>query len=272
MIFAARQIQEKSREQRIDLYTAFTDLSKAFDTVNRELLWTLLERVGAPTRFLNILRQIESMQRALDVISGICSSLGLQNNTQKTENFVQPIVPPIKAPQFYSNGDPIKIVNQFKYLGGTLTPTSSLDMEIQTRINLTSAAFERLRTRVFLNNDLKYGTKTAVYLAVCISTLSYASETWTPYRRQIQMLENFHTRCLKRIFGISWEDRLTHEELYRRSNTTNIEAMLAKRHLRWLGQVIRIPDHRLPRQILYGKLSHGNRSAGGQKTKILGPL
>ncbi|KAG7154805.1 Secreted RxLR effector protein 78-like 7, partial [Homarus americanus] len=86
----------------------------------------------------------ESMQRALDVISGIYSSLGLQINTQKTEIFVQPIVPPKEAPQFYTNGDLIKIVNQFKYLGSTLTPTCSLDMEIQTRINLASAAFGRL--------------------------------------------------------------------------------------------------------------------------------
>ncbi|KAG7177274.1 hypothetical protein Hamer_G000557 [Homarus americanus] len=141
-------------------------------------------------------------------------------------------------------------------------------MEILTRINLASAAFGRLGTRVFLNNDLKYGTRTAVYLAVCISTLLYASETWTPYKRHSQMLENSHTSGLKRILGISWEDRVTHEELYRGSNTTSIETMLAKRHLCWLGHVIRMPDHRLPRQILYGKLSHGNRSAGGQKKEI----
>ncbi|KAG7160799.1 hypothetical protein Hamer_G025794 [Homarus americanus] len=206
----------------------------------------------------------ESMQRALDVISGIYSSLGLQINSQKTEIFAQPILPPKEAPQFYINGDPIKIVNQFKYLGSTLTPTCSLDMEIKNRINLASAAFGRLRTRVFLNNDLIYGTKTAVNLAFCIFTLLYASETWTPYRRQIQMLENFHTRCLKRIFGISWEDRATHEQPYRRSNTTSIETMLANGRLRWLGHVIRMPDHGLPRQILYGSSS---RSAGGQKKR-----
>ncbi|KAG7167105.1 putative Reverse transcriptase (RNA-dependent DNA polymerase)-containing protein 1, partial [Homarus americanus] len=83
----------------------------------------------------------ESMHSTLDVISGIYSSFGLQINTQKTEIFVQPIVPPIEAPQFYINGDPIKIVNQFKYPGSTLTSSCSLDMEIQTRINLASAAF-----------------------------------------------------------------------------------------------------------------------------------
>ena len=35
MIFAARQIQEKYREQNRDLYMVFVDLTKAFDSVNR---------------------------------------------------------------------------------------------------------------------------------------------------------------------------------------------------------------------------------------------
>ena len=39
MTFVARQLQEKCREQHQDLYLAFVDLTKAFDTVNRDLLW-----------------------------------------------------------------------------------------------------------------------------------------------------------------------------------------------------------------------------------------
>ena len=38
MIFFARQLQEKSREQHEDIYMAFVDLTKEFNTVNRELL------------------------------------------------------------------------------------------------------------------------------------------------------------------------------------------------------------------------------------------
>ena len=34
MIFVARKLQEKCREQHQDLYLAFVDLTKAFDTVN----------------------------------------------------------------------------------------------------------------------------------------------------------------------------------------------------------------------------------------------
>ena len=42
MIFVARQLQEKCREQHQDLYLAFVDLPKAFNTVNRDLLWNIL--------------------------------------------------------------------------------------------------------------------------------------------------------------------------------------------------------------------------------------
>ena len=56
MIFTTRQLQEKCREQHQDLHMAFVDLSKAFDTVNRDLLWAVLLRVGCPQRFVNILQ------------------------------------------------------------------------------------------------------------------------------------------------------------------------------------------------------------------------
>jgi len=47
-IFIARLLQEKCREQHCDLYMAFIDLTKAFDTVNRELLWDVLAKFGCP--------------------------------------------------------------------------------------------------------------------------------------------------------------------------------------------------------------------------------
>nr|VZI25499.1 unnamed protein product [Spirometra erinaceieuropaei] len=48
MIFAARQLQEKCQEMRTHLYSTFVDLTKAFDTVNREGLWKILQKFGCP--------------------------------------------------------------------------------------------------------------------------------------------------------------------------------------------------------------------------------
>ncbi|XP_063584669.1 uncharacterized protein LOC134762229 [Penaeus indicus] len=68
MIFAARQLQEKCREQHRDLYTTFVDLTKAFNTVSRDGLWKILEKFGCPTRFTGIVRQFHDgmMARVLD--------------------------------------------------------------------------------------------------------------------------------------------------------------------------------------------------------------
>ena len=52
MVFVARQLQEKCREQHQNLYIAFVvDLTKAFDTVHRTLLWQLPYFPGHKTRF-----------------------------------------------------------------------------------------------------------------------------------------------------------------------------------------------------------------------------
>ena len=52
MIFVARLLQKKCREQHRDLFIAFIDLTKTFDTVKRDLLWKVLGKVGCPPHFL----------------------------------------------------------------------------------------------------------------------------------------------------------------------------------------------------------------------------
>ena len=42
LIFNVRQLQEKCIEQNKPLYLVFIDLTKAFDTINRKALWTVL--------------------------------------------------------------------------------------------------------------------------------------------------------------------------------------------------------------------------------------
>ena len=56
MVFSVRQIQEKCIEQRMDFYAVFIDLTKAFDTVNREALWVILSKLGCPQKFTRTIR------------------------------------------------------------------------------------------------------------------------------------------------------------------------------------------------------------------------
>ena len=64
MVFTARQLQEKCQEQHRDLYIAFIDLTKAFDTVIREGLLKIMAMYGCPTKFINIVKQLHDGMKA----------------------------------------------------------------------------------------------------------------------------------------------------------------------------------------------------------------
>ena len=54
--FALRQLQEKCWLHSRELYLLFVDLTKAFDTVNRDGLWALLKRIGCPDEFVSVIQ------------------------------------------------------------------------------------------------------------------------------------------------------------------------------------------------------------------------
>ena len=66
--FTARQIQEKCSEHRQDLYQVFVDLTKAFDSVNRETLWKILGKLICPDHFVKLIRSFhDEMEVSVNV-------------------------------------------------------------------------------------------------------------------------------------------------------------------------------------------------------------
>ena len=75
-------------------------------------------------------------------------------------------------------------------------------------------------------------------------------------------MEVFHLRCLRRILGISWKDRISNKTVLDKAEKSNIHALLSQRLLRWLGHVRRMQDGRIPKDILYGEQWVGTRPVG----------
>ena len=166
------------------------------------------------------------------------------------------------------NGQKLNAVEKFTYLGSTLSRSVTIDDEVNIRIAKASSAFGRLRKNVWERRGISIETKLKVYKAVVLTSLMYASETWTVYRRHAKRLNHFHTTSLRKLFGIKWQDKVTDTEVLLRAGFSSIHTMLKQTQLRWAGHVARMPDHRLPKKLLFGELVHGKRSRGGQKKRF----
>ena len=84
MIFTARQLQEKCREQHRDMYTIFVDLTKAFDTVSRRGLWMVLRRIGCPEKFVKIIQSFHDGMQGQVIDEGELSEVfGISNGTKQ---------------------------------------------------------------------------------------------------------------------------------------------------------------------------------------------
>ena len=74
MMFVIRRLQELARKKRIPLYACFIDLTKAYDSVDRTLLWKVLARFGVPQRMISVIRQFhDGMRACVRLDDGECS-------------------------------------------------------------------------------------------------------------------------------------------------------------------------------------------------------
>jgi len=126
----------------------------------------------------------DGLQRKLDAISSAYSHAGLVVNSKKMEVLYLPSDSSL-PPTFYISRDQLGLTEPFTYLGSIITSTCDLTAEIQHSAKLASISFGRLSKRVFTNRDLSTRTKMAVCNEICVSTLLYACEGWTPYCRHI---------------------------------------------------------------------------------------
>ena len=201
----------------------------------------------------------QELQSLMDNFSRASQAFGMTISIKKTNVVGQGVEQP---PSITVNGTKLDVVHNFTYLGSTLSDDLSLDSELNRRIGRASSTFAKLSKRVWENSKLTVHTNMSVYRACVLSTLLYGSESWTLYSRQERRLSAFHLRNLRRILGIKWSDRITNTEVLARAHTPSVYFILQQRRLRWLGHLNRMPDGRIPKDLLYGELATGSRSQG----------
>lgn len=90
MIFAARQVVEKCLEQQMPLYQVFVDLTKAFDSVNRDALWVVLKKFGCTPAFIDKIQQLHRSMKVRIIIDGHLSEEVAVDNGVKQGDILAP--------------------------------------------------------------------------------------------------------------------------------------------------------------------------------------
>ena len=60
-------------------------------------------------------------------------------------------------------------------------------------------------------------------------------------------------------------DQISNAELFKLTNMVSLEKYVKRSRLRWAGHVTRMPDNRLPKKILFGRVVGGSRGDGRPK-------
>lgn len=201
----------------------------------------------------------DDLQLIVDKFSRACAIFSMSINAKKTVVLAQGSIEP---PVILLADKPLEVVDQFCYLGSTVSNNLSLDAEINIRIGKAATMFGKLSTRVWNNKYLTAKTKMIVFQTCILGILLYGAETWTSYAKQERRLNTFYMRCLRNILGITWNDRVTNERVLEIAQMPSLTALLKQRRLRWLGHVHRMPPNRLPRRVLLGVIADAKRNVG----------
>jgi hypothetical protein len=129
-------------------------------------------------------------------------------------------------------------VDYFNYLGSLITNDARCTREINSRIAMAKAAFNKKKTLFTSKMDLNLRKKLVKCYIWSIALLG--AETWTLRKVDQKYLESIEMWCWRRMEKISWTDRMRNEEVLHRVNEErNILHTIKRRKANWIGHILR---------------------------------
>lgn len=169
-----------------------------------------------------------ALQRLIARFAEACTEFGLTISLSKTNIMGQDVS---TTPNITIDDHTLEAVDKFTYLSSTISNNLSLDAEINMRIGKAASAMARLAKRVWDNPKLTLNTKMKVYQACVLSTLLYGNKTWALYTHQERRLNVLHMRKLRRLLGITWQDRVSNAGILARTSMSSMFTILSQRRL-----------------------------------------
>jgi len=94
----------------------------------------------------------------------------------------------------------IERVEEFKYLGITLTNKNSIQEEIKSRLKVGNACYYSVQN-LLSSSLLSKKLRIKIYRTIILPVVLYGCETWSLTLREERRLRVFENRVLRRVFG-----------------------------------------------------------------------
>lgn len=177
------------------------------------------------------------MKDKLDDVHKQAAKFGLKINIAKTKIMCINVQ---SQQQFEINGQAIENVQQFCYLGSIISVTGGSSEDIQSRVRKGRAAFGSL-DKVWRSSHISRNTKIRLFNSNVKSVLLYGCESWNAATREIQTMQAFINRCLRKILRIFWPATISNSSLWLITQQQPIQSEIKRRKWKWIGHTLRKP-------------------------------
>jgi len=177
---------------------------------------------------------VENAQFMLQCIEREALKVGLKLNQKKTEYII--VGKDIdKSQLIYAKNGPIKLVEDFKYLGSWLM-RSQKDFEVRKAIAWSAAT----KMCKIWRSNLSRECKIKLFTTTVESVLLYSAETWSISETFEKRLNGCYTKLLRYALNIKWTQHISNVNLYQ--DVPLVGDKIRYRRLQFAGHCLRAND------------------------------
>ena len=347
IMFVVRRLKKLGRTSNTSLEIFFIDLAKAYDSVDRVLLWEVLARFGVPPRMIRVIRMFHDGMRArvqlddgdfsawfnvcqglrqgcvlspllfnilfaaviivvlqrfaenplivsdlddapkgedgrlvkekrlemarravwgmlyaddagvvstsprgltrmMGVIVVACQELGLTVSEKKTEAMHLWSHPHTASNtlRIEAAGQRYKQTTEVVYLGGGISESTDLDIEMKRRIGAAWASVRKCSSQLYDRRNARLSLKIRLFKSEVMEAMLYGCATWNMRSQDFSSLRTAHHKLLLRIVGFRRKGRtgykpLSYREVLERTGSERTETTIRKRQLRFAMALVR---------------------------------
>jgi len=180
---------------------------------------------------------IRAVKEKAEALVVAAKEIGLEVNADKTKHVVMSRDQNAgRSHSMKTDNSSFERVDEFKYLGTTLTNQNSIQEEIKSRLKSGNACYHSAQN-LLSSRLLSKNLKIKIYRTIILPVF-YGCETWSLALREERRLRVFENRVLRRIFGPKRDEateewrKLHNKELNNLYSSPNIVRVIKSRRMR----------------------------------------